>query len=646
MLADRRAAEKGATREPFRPAFVSLDMSNHGEGVHSHGKENAMNRISTTVLAGLVLALACGSTAGAAVAADSRIESVTVYRGQALVTRVVTLPARAGELELVVADLPAQIIAGSLSASGANGVRIRSVRYRTEATAEAVKKEVADLDAQMKQLQLEQQGHAMGEQLLISRSKHLDKLEGFVAPTAQVELSKGVLNAETLQTVSGYIMKQRDTLMAEQLKLYKQKLDLAEKTALVQRKRRELTGGSGRTRRMAMVFVAKPDAAAGTIRLTYLVNAANWSPAYNVRLSGDGKTVTVEYLASVSQASGEDWPGVKLALSTATPAMNAMTPILSPLWMNLRATGGKGAKSVAGLSYGQATQTFADNSASQHQVLNAYNTLAGSVNDANWGLNRIAAERQNVELNVKRDLVQAARTGMADVLAVSYQLPGTMTLPSRSDRQLVQIEALKFAGQAYYEAIPLLSSYVYRYVRVKNETALPLLPGPYSAYLAGDFVGKGSLPLVARGQDVTIGFGTDTQLRCRRELVDKSDKISWGSRIQHFRYRLRLENFKDVPVKVRLIDRIPASKSGELGVSLGKHAEKLSADPIYIRDERARGIMRWDITLAARATGETIRQLDYGFELKYAKDAHVGREATGVMEQMEADFRAKAARLR
>jgi len=131
MLADRRAAEKGATREPFRPAFVSLDMSNHGEGVHSHGKENAMNRISTTVLAGLVLALACGSTAGAAVAADSRIESVTVYRGQALVTRVVTLPARAGELELVVADLPAQIIAGSLSASGANGVRSRSVRYRT-----------------------------------------------------------------------------------------------------------------------------------------------------------------------------------------------------------------------------------------------------------------------------------------------------------------------------------------------------------------------------------------------------------------------------------------------------------------------------------------------------------------------------------
>ena len=605
-----------------------------------------MNRNSTTVLTGWVLALACGSAAGAAVAADSRVESVTVYRGQALVTRVVTLPAKAGELEVRVGDLPAQIVAGSLSASGANGVRIRSVRYRTEVTAEAVKKEVAELDAEMKRLSFQQSTQKLKEQRLKARAAHVEKLEAFAAPTAQVEMSKGVLDPQTLEKVSGYIMKQRDGIMAEQLQMLKEQQDLAEKMALVQRKCGELTGGAGRTKRMALVFVTKPDAAAATIRLTYLVNAANWMPAYNVRLDGDGKTVTVEYLASVNQASGEDWTGVKLALSTATPATNAMTPILSPLWMDLRATGGKGAKSVAGLSYNQATQTFADNSASQYQLLNAYNTLAGSVNDANWGLNRIAAERQNVELNVKRDLVQAARTGMADVLAVSYQLPGAMTIPSRSDRQLVQIEALKFAGQAYYEAIPLLSSYVYRNVRVKNETALPLLPGPYSAYLAGDFVGKGSLPLVARGQDVTIGFGTDTQLRCRRELVDKSDKISWGSRIQGFRYRLRLENFKSVPVQVRLIDRIPASKGGELGVSLGKLAERLSADPIYVRDERARGILRWDITLAAGATGETIRQVDYEFELKYAKDAHVGREATGVMEQMEADFRAKAARLR
>jgi len=605
-----------------------------------------VNRPRMIVTSALVLLCATGSALAAAEPAAGKIESVTVYRGQALVTRAVTLPAQAGELELVVGDLPAQIVPGSLSAGGAGGVRIRSVRYRTEATAEAVKKDVADLDAKLKALRLEQQTQAMTDQLLRSRAKHLDKLEGFVAPTAQVELSKGVLNAETLQTVSGYILKQRDALLAEQLKGHKAKQDLAEQMSLLERKRRELTGGAGRTKRMALVSVTKPDAAAGRIRLTYLVGGANWSPAYNVRLAGDGKGVTVEYLAGVSQTSGEDWTGVKLTLSTATPAMNAMTPILSPLWMDLRSVMGKGKSSVAGWSFNKYSQAVTDNSSRQFALLNAYNTFAGSVNDANWGLNRVAAEQQNVELNVKEDFVRTVRAGMAEVLAVSYELDGTMTLPSRSDRQLVQIESLKLAGSAYYEAVPLLSSYVYRNVRVRNETPLPLLAGPYSAYIGADFVGKGTLPLVARGQDVTLGFGADTQLRCRRELVDKSDKVSWGSRVQDFHYRLRLENFKNAPAAVRLVDRIPASKGDELKVALGKLAEPLSTDAVYVRDERDRGILRWDITLAAGATGETIRQVDYRFTLKYAKDAHVGREATGVMDKMEADFRAKAAAAR
>ncbi len=517
-----------------------------------------MKGVATVVLIGLVF-LCCSAPAGAAaVPADNRIESVTVYRGQALVTRAVTLPAKAGELELVVGDLPGQVVGSSLSASGGDGVQIRSVRYRTEATAEAVRKEVADLDAQLKDLRLQQHAQGLKEQLLRTRAKHIEKLESFAAPTAQVELSKGVLNAETLQTVSGYIMKQRDTLMAEQLKLYKEKRNLAENMSLLQRKRDELVAGRGRTKRTALILVTNTGNAAAKIRLTYLVNSASWSPAYNVRLNGDGKSLSVEYLASVSQTSGEDWTGVKLTLSTATPAMNAMTPILAPLWMDLQGVSGKKEALVGTWGYDKYAKSARANLDKQFALLNAYNTFAGrtSVDDANWGLNQVAALGQEMELNIKKDLVRTTRAGMAEVLAVSYDLPGTMTLPSRSDRQLVQIEMLKFTGSPYYEAIPLLSSYVYRNVRVRNETPLPLLAGPYSAYIGDDFVGRGTLPLVARGQDIAIGFGADTQLRCRRELVEKSDKIAWGSRVQDFHYRLRLENFKSVPVDVRLIDRI------------------------------------------------------------------------------------------
>ncbi len=65
-----------------------------------------------------------------------KIEMVTVYRGQALVSRSVDVPAggedaATGLVEVVVTDLPSRVIAGSLHAEAGEGVRVRSVRYRT-----------------------------------------------------------------------------------------------------------------------------------------------------------------------------------------------------------------------------------------------------------------------------------------------------------------------------------------------------------------------------------------------------------------------------------------------------------------------------------------------------------------------------------
>jgi len=242
-----------------------------------------------------------------------------------------------------------------------------------------------------------------------------------------------------------------------------------------------------------------------------------------------------------------------------------------------------------------------------------------------------------MELNVDVDAVTVGAWALRSVqegLAVSYPMPGKMNLASRNDRQLIQIAKLDLPSTTYYQAIPLLSSYVYHVAEVENTSAIPLLEGRYSSYLGGEFVGRGRLRLVARGQKAIIGFGVDTQLRCSRELSEKSDKVSWGRRIQAFRYRLRLENYKDKPVSVRLLDRIPATKGEDLRVTLGKMKDTLSTDKVYLRDHRPRGILRWDIMLPPRATGAAARDVIYTFEMKYAKDKHIGREAGEVMEKM------------
>jgi hypothetical protein len=51
--------------------------------------------------------------------------------------------------------------------------------------------------------------------------------------------------------------------------------------------------------------------------IEYMVPGARWAPSYAISLTRDMTQATVSVRASVAQASGEDWHGVKLTLSTA-----------------------------------------------------------------------------------------------------------------------------------------------------------------------------------------------------------------------------------------------------------------------------------------------------------------------------------------
>ena len=90
---------------------------------------------------------------------------------------------------------------------------------------------------------------------------------------------------------------------------------------------------ASRIERDAVIVVSKTRPAAGTVRLGYLVGAASWSPQYRLRGGADNAPVRLEYLAAVIQQTGEDWPDVRVTLSTARPSLDAAPPELLPLNM-------------------------------------------------------------------------------------------------------------------------------------------------------------------------------------------------------------------------------------------------------------------------------------------------------------------------
>jgi uncharacterized protein (TIGR02231 family) len=271
---------------------------------------------------------AAGARDGDAQALPGRVDAVTVYRGQALVTRVVELPRPAGLREVVVTELPEHVVPGSLYAESADGVEVRSVRYRTRPITHDVRDEVRELDRAIQDQQDRLRVNQRQGQLLNERKEYLTRLEQFTASTANVELARGVLDAETLTTLTDYLFQQRARIAEAELELATEEREIRQRIEQLQRERAQIAGRSSRTVREAVVFVNQT-APNATLRLRYMVNQANWSPSYNARAEAGGGQVLVEYQAAVQQMSGEDWGDVRMTLSTATPSLVANAPALN-----------------------------------------------------------------------------------------------------------------------------------------------------------------------------------------------------------------------------------------------------------------------------------------------------------------------------
>ena len=589
-----------------------------------------------------VVVFCCGIAAAAGpVEAESAIEAVTVYRGQALIRRAVQIPPDLGELQIIVDDLPAKVVGASLTAGGTEGVVVRLVRYRSRAASKPLNKELAEIESQIKQIKRELHANAKMHEVKQRNAQYMHNLAMFITSKERATSSQADLDADGIAKLTDLILSNDPKTFAEMTELEHQKADLEEELHVLERRRSELSGKSAKAVHEAIIFLTKARLGPAEVRLNYLVNDAGWSPAYNVRLGADGKAARMEYLADVRQRSGEDWTGVSLTLSTATPHTSADSPLLVPLWVGARSAVPVSGKVKRLMVAGSKAEYQRRAGRLRVQQASLPQQMAKGRRAAMWSSNRIAAEVQEMELNVDRDVLRSGIRELRraeEALTVSYVLEGKMSLASRPDRQLLQIASLQIPVETYHQAIPLLTTYVYRMGRLSNTSPLSFLPGPYSAYVGDEFVGKGRLPLIARGQNVALGFGVDTQLRCRRELVDKSDKTGWGSRVQNFSYKLQLENYKDTPVSVRLLDRIPATKSEDLQIKVGKMSDELSTDALYVREMKGRGILRWDIDLPAGAGGPDAKQVTYSFELKFAKDKDVSTQTVNLLGQMEAEY--------
>ncbi len=567
--------------------------------------------------------------------APGRVTQVTLYREQALVTRMISLNGAAGAQEIIIGNLPEAVVAESLFAEGDKGVEVRAVGYRTQAVGEEPREEIRKLDAAIEETQQKLDVNRKNAELLARQNAYLDQLEGFVAPTVKTDLAQGVLDAEALQKVTTFAFEQRSQLNDKAIVLEKEEKDLAEQLDLLARNRAELATGASRTVREAMLFVDKRAEGPVSLRLSYLVGKCGWSPAYTARAEAEGQPISLECNGLIHQMTGEDWNDVALTLSTASPAVSASRPALAPLPIVLVP---ENSQTRLGPNELMARLEEIRQRRAQAIAESRQAATTDAQSKANWALNAAANQFQSLELVSGRNLVDTLQS--ADELdegpSLSYTLAAPVTLASRSDQQMAQVFARPFEGQFYDVASPVLTRHVYREVELTNSSDQDLLAGPISVYLAGRFVGRGEIPTVARGQRFVLGLGVDPQLRARRELVDRTESIQGGNRQVEMKYRIVLENYKDQDSATRVYDRLPfAEGSTDIRVTMADLADPLDTDPVYLSRQRPKGILRWAISVPGGAVRDKARHLEYGFTIEFERTSQLGSLETG---QQQAEY--------
>ncbi len=558
----------------------------------------------------------------AAFETEGKISKVTVYRGQALVTRSLEVDLPAGSSEIIVTNLPSEIVPDSIYAQTAGSVKVLSVRYREKAVKEDTREEVKKLDSEIESLKREIYHTERKKGHLDNQWDMFVKLRQFAADAKQIDTDRGLLQFEPIKNLAEFILEKADAYIEKTLAFEDQINDMKKELGLLERKLAELTAGSSRTRRQAVVYISSADKIKAAIELNYLVNNANWNQLYNLRANPDNSTVTIEYNAVINQISGEDWDNVTLTLSTAEPAMVAEPPVLEPMMVALfqpvpgQQQGGLGGSIPRlDLKQMQEQQSLRRRSISKGiQVSGELNTLATQTQIMlmNAPVSQIEEYQQRLE--------QIARI---EGVSATYNLPGLMTLPSRSDRQLVSIASVSSKADFTLLASPLLTDYVYLQAELLNDSGTVLLPGPASMFCDGRFVGQANIPLVTIGEKFTAGFGIDSQIQVKHELESKKTRIQGGNRIDTYNYRIALNNFKDTPASIRLLDRLPYSQNSSIKIDLTNTSVPLSKDSEYVRTLKKKGLLRWDLDLEPNTTDENATVLTYSFTTEYDRNMNL-----------------------
>lgn len=523
--------------------------------------------------------------------ADAPIVAVTVFPDRARVTRTVEIRLPAGSSTVVLGGLSAGLIGQSLrvEGSGSGAFLIGSVETRRRFLETAARAEERRLESEIEALgdgrrEIEDRVAALRLQLDfiaaigrdMPKSANEEIVRGKMAPgdwkTAWLTLAEGAAEAR------GGIRKAEIEARAIKRR--------------IERARRELN--RVRTGRKS-VIEARINVEAGTpvsarLSLSYQIRGASWRPLYDARLDTAAERVSLTQIGEIRQRTGEDWSGVRLALSTARPGIGARVPALDPWFIDIVET-----MPIGGVS----------GAASALRKTDSFDELRDAMSRERMLASEAPAKQKKAEI-------------VAAEFAATYRIAGVATVPSDGEPHKVVISERTLEAELAILTAPKLGPMAYLYGEVKHGGEEPLLPGPVAVFRDGAFVGGGALPLLRPGETAKLAFGADDKVRVdyRLETAVRSRQGLFDRDRRHERrYRIEIANHHARAMTITVLDQLPVARDERIEVVLLKDATQPSERDV---DGRT-GVLAWTHEYKP---GET-RIIRFAYAVSHPEDERV-----------------------
>jgi uncharacterized protein (TIGR02231 family) len=545
---------------------------------------NSLVTTSLVVLAGLAAAQA----QAADLDASSAVDAVTVYPDGASVTRVITLDLPAGDNSAVLKDFPLTLDPSSLRVEGEAGTKLTIGAIDARPPRAAPPVNLPELDKRIEALKDERANLQGAVDAAGARRKFAERFaESSPAGIGDKGEARPISEWRAAFAAVAEEVASADTAIRD---AERKQRELDRQIAQLEQDRAQKPPSKLEVR----IDLAASAATKATLRVTYAVRNARWTPLYDARLdtgTRDRKpALELVRRAEITQNTGEDWSNVALSVSTVRTAGGGNAPDLNSLIVQ----------------YPQLQRPMPAAPAASIGAMDSVRQYARG------GLAKLAEPPPE-----RADEQQA----VADVggFQVMFKIPGRVSLGASEGAKSLRVSSVTLAPDLAVRAVPVKDPTAFLEASFKQNEDAPLLPGRISIYRDGSFVGRGQMAAASKDETVRLGFGADDKIKIERAVVKRNEGsaglIVTTSKTDERSFKTTVRNGHDFPIKIAIEDQLPVSENEEIQVEMLPATTPPTAT--NLRDKR--GVLEW----AYDAKPGEVRDIAFAWRVRWPKDKGV-----------------------